>query len=468
MTSRRTTTRIEVSGPATAVMRETIRRIGQGIRSASQYLPIRNYAAALATTAAPKDYLGQLERVYKDFLKRWRYVKDPVSIELVTYSPEAVWTLILAGDGRGVGRGLGAGDCDCATVAIGGLLESIGFPIRIATTAPQGAPAGSHFTHVFAQALVPRLGWITVDPVLHPHREFGATTNYSRIAFWNLDGQNVGFSGNIEGKIGSSRLTIDGGQSMYPNLERYNDYGLAGLAGAEEDGPIDWSNVGLKDWGKYTSQMGILNGALLGGMSVELGPNDVDYGGGLVRTPMLELSPEDYRYVSTVGFGYDGMYALGDSGEVYRYDGLSGFFKRMARKVKKAVRKVGKRIKHGIKKVLSRTKFGRLLIKVGAKIHKIAMKIVKPLIKFVGKYAAKLAPIAALIPGFGPAVAAGLYTAGKIANVMRKHMVSLKGKKGTVRGLAMQNPKQLPAFQAELVKLAREQKAKMMGRKGRA
>jgi hypothetical protein len=40
--------------------------------------------------------------------------------------------------------------------------------------------------------------------------------------------------------------------------------------------------------------------------------------------------------------------------------------------------------------------------------------------KFVGKYASKLAPIAALIPGYGTAIAGALYTAGKIAKVMQQ------------------------------------------------
>ena len=78
------------------------------------------------------------------------------------------------------------------------------------------------------------------------------------------------------------------------------------------------------------------------------------------------------------------------------------------------------------------------------------MKIVKPLVKFVGKYAAKLAPIAAFIPGFGPAIAGGLLVAGKIAKTMQKFGVATSGKKGSVRRLKFQNPKAIPAFKAAL------------------
>ena len=245
---------------------------------------------------------------------------------------------------------------------------------------------------------------------------------------------------------------------MLPSLLQYPDQGMLGFAGEENEMPIDWSNIGLADWGRYTPQMGVIGGEYLRGMAVEIDDDDIDYGGGTVRTPMLELAPDDYRYYATVGAPYDGMLGLADDGQVYRYDGLSGWFKKLGRRIKKAVKKVGRRIKKGIHKVLKKSRFGRFILKVGSKLKKIAMKIVKPLIKFVGKYAAKLAPIAALIPGFGPAVAAGLYTAGKIANLMKKHMVSLKGKPGTVRGIKMKDPRKLKAFQRDLIAAAKQQK----------
>jgi hypothetical protein len=102
----------------------------------------------------------------------------------------------MAGDGVGVGFGKGAGDCDCATVALGAELESIGFRTRLATTAPVNRGPGSLFSHVFIQALVPKVGWITVDPVLHPREPFGATAKNSRIAYWDLDGNLLGYNGN--------------------------------------------------------------------------------------------------------------------------------------------------------------------------------------------------------------------------------------------------------------------------------
>ncbi len=248
------------------------------------------------------------------------------------------------------------------------------------------------------------------------------------------------------------------------NIEQWQDYGLAGVAEPEhtEQGPIEWSTLGLSNWGwmdspngkiSTTGMYGIIDGAMLGGLAVEVDEND-DWGGGVVRTPMIELALDDYDYVSQNGQPYDGMLGLGDTGELYVYDGLSGWFKKLRRRIKKRVRKVARRIKRGIKKVLKKSKFGRFLLKVGGKIHRIAMKIVKPLIKFVGKYAAKLAPIAALIPGFGPAIAGGLMVAGKVAKLMQKYGVRTKGAPGKVRGLKLKNPRNLRRFRNALKKEA--------------
>lgn len=178
-------------------MLETIRLIGKAIRNGSKYLPIRNHAAGLATLAGPKDYLGQVKQIYLDAVDRWRYVNDPFGTELLTYGPEALARLVLGLDGRGVGRGRGAGDCDCITAAIGAELMSIGRPVRIAITAPDNAPPGSNFSHVFIQAFVPHHGWVTVDPVLHPKKGFGAITDHSRIAFFSLSGNLISYNGNV-------------------------------------------------------------------------------------------------------------------------------------------------------------------------------------------------------------------------------------------------------------------------------
>jgi hypothetical protein len=436
-------------------MRATIREIGAAIRRASVYPPIRNLAAAAATRAPSKDFLGQAKEVYKEFHRRWRYVLDPASRELVTASPEAIYRLMLAGDGIGVGEGRGAGDCDCATVALGALLESIGFNTRIATTADRGARQGRMFGHVFIQAKIPRFGWVTVDPVLYSwnhtggsNKRFGEVAKHSRLGIWNLDGRLLATQGNF-GNTGDQLEGIMYG--AMPAVDAWPD--VVGLAGAldDDDLPEDWSTVGPMGFGAAVGALGMIDGAALAGIGVEV--DEEDWGGVRgARTPMLELSPDDYMYMSFVGTPYHGMMALGDDGDLYEYDGTlgRGFFKRLFRKVRKGIRKVRSKIRKGIRKVLKKSRFGRILLKIGGKIKKIAMKIVRPLVKFVGKWASKLAPIAAMIPGYGTAIAAGLAAAGKVAKLMQKFGVTTKGKKGKVRGLKLKNPKKLPAFQRAL------------------
>lgn len=190
-------TSVRVPDDARSKMMRTIKLIGKSIQTGSKHLPIRNHAAALATLAKPKDYIGQVHQIYKDAIQRWRYVNDPFGTELLTFGPEALSRLVLGLDGFGVGRGKGAGDCDCITAAIGSELMAIGRPVRLGVTAPKWAPPGRQFTHIFAQALVPNFGWVTVDPVLHPNKPFGTTATHSRIAFFDLSGNLMGYRGNV-------------------------------------------------------------------------------------------------------------------------------------------------------------------------------------------------------------------------------------------------------------------------------
>ena len=470
------------NGTNLSQVKETLRIIGEGIKRSAEDLDIRNHAAALATTARPKDYLGQLRAVYRDFVNRWRYVKDPAHKELVTQSPEAVKRFLLALDGVGLGRGRGGGDCDCATVAIGAELMAIGFPVRIATTADPGARPGNLFGHVFAQAKVPNIGWVTVDPVLHPAHPPFRTARHSRIAFWDLQGNLLGYNGNVRGLSGADtteEIRIMYGETMETGQGWEDLSGYLGFGATETPRePEPWESVGLANWGYLAGQMGIISGDEIPQIPVEVIPDAM----GIARTPMLELSPEDFKHMKVWGEPYDGMMALGDDGTPYQYvtydgepepyDGLlgrrrrrRGFFKRLFRRVAKGIRKVAKKIKKGIRKVISKIPGGKFLLKIADKIHKVAMKFVKPLMKFVGKYASKLAPFAAIIPGFGPAIAAGLHVAGKIAQVYNKFskVVKIVGKVGQARTLVAKNPADLKAMQAELAAAARRLQAQRAG-----
>lgn len=213
-------------------------------------------------------------------------------------------------------------------------------------------------------------------------------------------------------------------QGRFPSAASLPSYD--GLLGADETGaePEPWERYGLAGWGAYSDAYdrsprgGIIDAEYMG-LAADV---DTEAYGGLARTPMMELAPRDYEYMQRVGAPYDGMMGLCDDGQVVVYDGLAGFFKKLFRRVRRGIKKVAKRIRKVARKIISKIPGGKMLLKIGGKIRKIAMKVVKPLTKFIGKYAGKLAPIAAFVPGYGPAIAAGLRVAGKVARTARKFM----------------------------------------------
>ena len=450
---------IPINGDTYAQMRTTIQVIGKAIKDGSLHLPIRNRAAALASKALPKDYLGQVEEIFDDFVKRWRYVKDPLGKELVTTSPQQLFALVMGGRSAdpGAGFGLGVGDCDDATCAIGAQLMSIGFPVRIATIAPIGAPPGNLMSHVFCQTAVPGHGWVTVDPVVYPAQGAFYTPPNSRLATFSLEGQYLGGSGNIVNLSGLDGV-FNKRSSKQMHYNEFEDVSGFGDFDPTPGDPLDFRKFGIKDFGIYSEAMGILD---LGDCSIGLAAEvDVDRHGRAV-TPILELQPKDYNYIRQNRKPYHGMLALSDDLEVYEYDNGLGFFKKMFKKIKKKVKKVRDKVRKVAKKLLKKIPGGKALLKLGKKVWKISKKIVKPLTKFVGKYAAKLAPIAAMIPGYGPAIAAGLHMSGKIANIMNKHGVKVVAKKGdSVGKLRFKSDKAAAAFKRELEQEARLAKSK--------
>ena len=371
----------------------------------------------------------------------------------------------MAGDGIGLGEGKGGGDCDCATIALGSLYESVGFPVRVATIAKPAAPPGKLMDHVYPEIQIPKIGWVPADPVIHPRGGFGDTPPASRKVVYSLYGDIIEYGGNL-GILGQK----ENGKMPIPQVwERpawrtYQDYSGA-FFGSQDDGqPLqEWETVGLAGFGYLSNSMGDMGA---GNIPVEVGPDQTMFYSGLARTPMIELSPEDYAYMANNRHAYEGMMGLGDDGEVYVYDGLGGFFKRLFRKVKRGfkkvkrgikrvvkkvrrgvrkvvrkgisvVRKVGGRIARGLKKVIKRLPGGKALIKIGGKIKKIAMKVVRPVSKFVGKWAGKIAPIARFIPGYGPAISAGLRVAGRVAKTFNRYDALRRGRipRGGIRSL---------------------------------
>ncbi len=429
---------------------KTIRLIGKAIQEGSRYAPLILHARKLAVRAPPKDYLGQVQHIYDDFVKRWRYTYDPVGLETIATSPKALFSLVIAGDGVGLGEGRGGGDCDEAVAGIGALLQAVGFRARLATTSPPHAGPETSYTHIFPQAYVPTVGWMTVDPVLYPKNSCGTIAPHSKVGYWDLNGRLIA----RDGALPKYLRRREGGLLM-GSAEQWQDYGLSGT---DLEYPDDWREL-MSGFGTYVDTMGYSDGGDYN-LVAEVVP-DAD---GFVRSPMLEFAADDYEYLRYRGRPYDGMVALGDDGEIYQWDGNLGFFKRLFRRVKRRVKKVARKIGRGVKRFIKKLPGGKYLVRLGRKILKVSMKLVRPLAKYVGKYAKYLAPVAALIPGVGPAVSAGLYTAGKVANLMNKYGVRfIPGPKG-VKQLKFRKPSQAAAFKKALKRAAAKEQARRVRR----
>jgi hypothetical protein len=260
--------------------------------------------------------------------------------------------------------------------------------------------------------------------------------------------------------------------SLGENEVQEMGWGGLGLSDDSEPTPLgDWSTNIVKDFGAYLPEMGFLSGPGL--PPVEVTDEDIatsGFGGGF-RTPMLEVLPADYQHFRFHGTMPDGALALGDDGTIYQYDGMDGFFKKLFKKVRRGIKKIRGKIRKGIRKLLKRTKFGRIILKVRDKIVGVMMKIVKPLMKFVGRWAGKIAPIAAMIPGYGTVIAGALTVAGKIAktfnkvNAVMKDVVSPDGKGGEIKHKKIFF--KTPAHEAEFKRLLK-QEADEMKRKPKA
>lgn len=238
-------------------------------------------------------------------------------------------------------------------------------------------------------------------------------------------------------------------ESPQSNNKMFDILALEGV-GLDNDGDelSPWDKHVFLGFGSEVSRLGYMNGP--GNLAVEVYEDDL-LGDGTVRTPMLEVSPNDYEYVKTVGFAYPGMMAVSDVGDVYQYDGLGGLFKRLKKGLKKIAKKTVGAVRKKVRKIVAKTKIGRALIKIGDKVMHVAMKIVKPLAKVVGKWATRLAPVAALIPGVGPAISGAMLAAGAIGKAITKYggmiedviVVDEKtGKKKKVKKLKISGPNQ--------------------------
>lgn len=450
-------------------MNRTVGLVAKAVREGSTYLPLRQHAAQVAARgAAPKDFLGHLRALYADFVKRWRYVRDPHLAEMVVSSAPALWSVVWGGGNR-----QGVGDCDDATAAFGAGASALGFPVRLVTSVPLRHAHNPRLRtipgHIYPEVFVKPHGWIPADPVVWPKHGLGYAAPALRRYRFDLWGRPLGASlqgaeEREEEEIGMYGRTDDIGQ--------WQDYGLAeygyAMGGADEDmgaAPLDWSVYGLAGFGAAADR--VYDASAMGLLA------EVETDGyGLARTPMVEMSADDIAYVRQYGRPYDGMLGLGDDGSVYQWQptaglALGGFFKKLFKGIGHAVKGIAKGAfklaKKGLKfakKLIAKLPGGKYLVRFMDKIHKVAMKLVRPLAKILGPLASKLAPIAAMIPGYGPVISVALKAGGTIAKLMAKHGVRQTPKGALVPHSHAGMMKFKAALKAEAAKKRAELKAK--------
>jgi transglutaminase-like putative cysteine protease len=142
----------------------------QLIRQGGKSQEIREMAANLAMHHDTDQ--GKIGAIF-DFVKaKMKYVRDPLNQELVAGAPYHYNTLASLGYARG--------DCDDHTVMLGAMLESVGYPTRIATARMK--PGGGSYDHVYLE-VHDRTGWIPLD-ASNKKRSAGDVPPSNRLRRW--------------------------------------------------------------------------------------------------------------------------------------------------------------------------------------------------------------------------------------------------------------------------------------------
>lgn len=142
---------------------QTVGVIREAVLESQQHFPVRQLAEDICREIRSKDYVSEMLAILHYVSSHTRYMRDPVTIELVR-APYVVVEELRSGKQPNL-------DCDDMTALICALLLAVGCKARVVTVAfkHQRYNGERQYSHVFAQGLDPRSGkWITLDPV-PPH-----------------------------------------------------------------------------------------------------------------------------------------------------------------------------------------------------------------------------------------------------------------------------------------------------------
>ena len=132
--------------------RLTAAHVGRLIREGAGDFYVRQKAIdiLLANGVPPKDYIGEIDTLFRWVQRHVRYTKDPFHIE-VLHTPRRMLQLR-------------AGDCDDMTILLGALVKSVGHPVRIVLTGPN-ARRPDLFSHIYLEAQC-QGDWIPLDATM--------------------------------------------------------------------------------------------------------------------------------------------------------------------------------------------------------------------------------------------------------------------------------------------------------------
>jgi hypothetical protein len=132
--------------------RLTAAHVGRLIREGAADFYVRQKAIdiLLARRVAPKNYIGEINALFRWVQRHVRYTKDPFHVEVLHTARRMLE--------------LRAGDCDDMTILLGALVKSVGHPVRIVLTGPD-ARRPDLFSHIYLEAQC-QGDWIPLDATM--------------------------------------------------------------------------------------------------------------------------------------------------------------------------------------------------------------------------------------------------------------------------------------------------------------
>ena len=155
---------------------QTANAIKSAVGFALRRPEIRRRAETIVFGCAERDEYCEVTRIMKWTESHFRYVKDPVGVEMVK-SPEV-------SDAEINTQGKFQGDCDDITAYVAALLKSVGYQVRVVVIAVPGR--GEQFRHIYPEVYLPqRRAWLALE-MTAKQRPIGWSADASRERRYDL------------------------------------------------------------------------------------------------------------------------------------------------------------------------------------------------------------------------------------------------------------------------------------------